>query len=958
MKKVLVFILIPLNCFCQNTIGLPDVINYPKKTYAAGLQNWDIKQDKNNIIYVANNEGVLTFDGKFWNLLPLPNKTIVHSVAIGENNMIYAGGQDEMGYFSPAANGVLEYHSIIHLVQPKDQSFGDVWDIVVNKKDVFFRTNQKIFRLTNNSVAVYEAPGEWSFLGLCRDQLYAQDSKNGLMLLKNNIWQPIYGNVNLPNSDPVTAVLPLNTDSIIVTTLKSGIYVGSKNVLSKLNYPLINSIANERIYSATLVANNWLALATNNAGVFIIDLKGQLIQKFSGKEGLQNNNVLSIFLDRQHNLWLGLNNGIDFIAYNSAIKHINPSIIDGSGYTMLANKDKLYAGTSAGLFYTQLQSAEDLSFSKGLFLPVANTGGQVWNLAEINGQILLGQHEGAYLVKDNTATALVTKTGFWNFEPQSAVFPSERIICGNYLGLTFFDFKNNSFSEAETIPDFNETSRFLKIDKLGNIWVSHPYHGVYKLVPTSSTKYKISLYTAKNGLPSTLNNHIYKIKNEVIAATEKGIYSYNASKDRFEPSPYYLNLLGQQSIRYMKEDTDGNIWFIHEKQLGVVDLSSLNKTVIYFPELNNKILSGFEFIYTLNMYNIFVGGENGFFHINFDKYKKTIPALQIGIRSVKITDVKDSILFGGYFSNSIGENKKTSKSSISKSWKSIRFEFSSPLFGQQDNLEYSYRLTNYSRNWSDWSNRTDKEFSNLPAGNYSFEVKARNNLGNESEVKSYSFNIRPPWYQSRIALALYILLIAGGLFILVKWQKKKFEQQQKKYEEEQKKQQYLYQLEIDKTEKELIALRNAKLQAEVDFKNTELATSAMHLVQKGELLTSMKTELNQVLKVVENDQATAELKKLVKTLVDDDKMDKDWEHFAQHFDKVHNDFVEKLKAKHPKVTGNEIKLCAYLRMNLSTKEIAQLMNISVRGIEISRYRLRKKLNLETSDNLFKYLIDI
>ena len=216
----------------------------------------------------------------------------------------------------------------------------------------------------------------------------------------------------------------------------------------------------------------------------------------------------------------------------------------------------------------------------------------------------------------------------------------------------------------------------------------------------------------------------------------------------------------------------------------------------------------------------------------------------------------------------------------------------------------------------------------------------------------------PPWYQTTLAYIIYLLLFGLAVYYLYKWQRKKFNQQQEKYEEEQKRLQYLYQLEINKAENELVALRNEKLQSEIDFKNSELATTAMHLVQKGELLAKIKGELNQIMKVLDNEKAVIELKKMIKVLSEDDKMDKDWEHFAQHFDKVNSDFVVSLKEKHPTITGNELKLCAYLRMNLSTKEIAQLMNISVRGVEISRYRLRKKLQIPSEKSLFDYLINI
>jgi DNA-binding CsgD family transcriptional regulator len=295
---------------------------------------------------------------------------------------------------------------------------------------------------------------------------------------------------------------------------------------------------------------------------------------------------------------------------------------------------------------------------------------------------------------------------------------------------------------------------------------------------------------------------------------------------------------------------------------------------------------------------------------------------------------------------------------ISQNWKTIRFEFSSSLYSYQSNLEYTYRLTGFDENWSDWTKRTEKEYTNLPAGNYTFEIKVRNNLGNESAASGYTFKILPTWYQTIWAKILYLFLFIAGVYALYRWQQKKFNRQQEKYEEEQKRLLYIHDLELTKTESELVALRNEKLEAEISFKNSELASSAMHLVKKGELLSKSKSELTQVIKGLDNPQAITELKKMVKTLSEDDNMDKEWENFAKHFDKVHSDFLIELKERHSAITPNELKLCAYLRMNLSTKESAQLMNISVRGVEISRYRLRKKLGISSETNLFDYLINL
>jgi DNA-binding CsgD family transcriptional regulator len=288
----------------------------------------------------------------------------------------------------------------------------------------------------------------------------------------------------------------------------------------------------------------------------------------------------------------------------------------------------------------------------------------------------------------------------------------------------------------------------------------------------------------------------------------------------------------------------------------------------------------------------------------------------------------------------------------------MHFEYASITYGYLNNLEYSHRLKGFEENWSVWTKRTEKEYTNLPPGFYTFEVKVRNNLGNESTISGYQFTIDAPWYRNIFTYIAYIILLSLGAYRLHIYQRKKFKAQQIKYEEEQRRLRYIHELEINKSETDIITLQNEKLEVEIEFKNSELASSAMHIVKKGELLTKIKSELGGIIKKIDNEYTITELKKMVKALNEDENLDQEWEYFTKHFDKVHSGFIVKLKEKHTKISNNELKLCAYLRMNLSTKEIAQLMNISVRGVEISRYRLRKKLNLATDTNLFDYLINI
>lgn len=940
----------------QNTIGLPDIVNYSKKTYSAGLQNWDILQDQDGIIYVANNEGLLCFDGQFWKLLPLPNRTIARSLAISGDQRIYIGGQDEFGYYYPGPSGRLFYQSLTGLIPAAYRSFGDVWDIVSLQNEIWFRSSQVILRYTGKAFAAYKAPSEWGFMGVCNNRLYAQDFQRGLMQFENNAWRALQASNSLPANDVVTGLLPGPQERLLVATQKNGLFWQNKESLLPLSTPLTSQLQAARIYTAAKIDDKRIVLGTSNGGVYILDNQANLIQHFSSKEGLQNNNVLSVFVDRDENIWLGLDNGIDFIAFNSAIKQILPGEQKAAGYTTLIRDGKLYVGTSNGAYVTELQNKEDLSFSQGTFTPIGNTTGQVWSLQEVNDQILLGHHEGAFKIDGTGATLLTTGKGFWNFMPTSATYPSEQLIAGNYKGIALFSFKNNSFLPAAAVPAFEESSRYIAIDALQNIWVSHPYHGIFKISSKDSLFRSIGRYDATKGLPSLLNNHIFKIKEKIMAATEQGVFQYEPSTDRFVMANDFRSLLGLQGIRYLKEDAAGNIWFFHEKDLGVIEFANNEKPkIIYLPEFNNRLLSGFEFIYPYDKNNIFLAGETGIYHLNFEKYKKQNASLGVSIRSVKIRQQYDSLLFGGHrdVRQTLSETP-----SIHHAWKNIRFEFAAPPNPYYGSLAYSYRLSGYNGKWSEWTKRNEKEFTNLPPGDYVFEVKVRNNLGSESAITEYAFTILPPWYASKIALATYLLLIV----FTIRWgygrQQKKFKRQQETFEAEQQKLLYIHELERTKSETELMTLRNENLETEIQFKNSELASSAMHLVKKGELIAKIKSELNQLAKRVDNTMAQTELKKMIKTLSEDEQIDQEWDHFAKHFDKVHSDFVVVLKNKHPEISPGELKLCAYLRMNLSSKEIAQLLNISVRGVEISRYRLRKKLHLAAGENLFDYLIQL
>lgn len=941
------------NASAQRTIAVPQIINYSNEVYKAGLQNWSVGQDSDGIMYFGNNEGLMTFDGYKWSLFPLPNNTIVRSVAIDNTNRIYVGGQDELGYFEADETGTLRYHSLISLIIDSEREFADVWRISVLEDGVFFMTNNRIFRYKGGRITVDKSKGIWQYMGEVDGRLYAQSQEQGLMWFDDGFWKPLANYKDLDVSQ-ITHMLPYHQDTLLVTTLKNGLFYLIGNKLIPKHTEVDNILSTSRIFCAEKISTDLFAFGTTSSGLLVMNKNGRVVQKYVYGEGLQKNNIRDVFIDRDENIWLALDDGIDFIAINNAIKYIHPDKDNPiSTYAMHIFDKKLYVGTSNGLYASDLQNIDwqDIGMADSKFVKIAGTNGQVWVLNEINEKLLMGHEDGAYSINGFEARKIYSTPGTWLFTPTSRVYPSQSIIAGTYWGLQHISFENGQFYDPEEVEGSNESLRFIHFDERENaVWVSHPYRGVFKLFLSKDLKKVVrqKTYGANEGLSLPLNNYLFYIRNNILVSARDGIYEYDISQDRFVLSNLFKPLKST-SPEYMYEDKSGNIWFVSKKKLGLLDFSRPNNempyTLVYFPELNGKVLGGYESVYVYDNDHVFVGANKGGILLNYNKYKERISKPNILLRMVKALDDEknEMILFGGHgpFPQNLAN--------LNYKENSFQFDFSSTSYDQLGNVEFSYLMEGFDKNWSVWNSKSDKEYTNLSPGKYTFNIKSRNSNGSESEVLSYSFYVLPAWYANTISYIIYVLIFLMLLYYYLKKQKRKL---MMKHENEL----YLRQLELDRRDKEVVRLRNEKLKADLDFKNRELVSMTMHLVQRGEVLSKIKDKIYEIVKKHDFDFGSISFMQLIRLIRSGERTSEDWENFSIHFNNANEGFFVNLKEKHPDLTSSELKLCAYLRMNLSSKEIAQLMNITIKGVEVGRYRLRKKLAINPEVNLHTYLL--
>ncbi|QJB29818.1 transcriptional regulator [Chitinophaga oryzae] len=935
--------------YAQNGTGIPAVINYTKFDYHSGSQNWDIGQDKQKVMYFANNEGLLRFDGSHWKLYPLPNNTVIWCLAISDDGKIYVGGQDEIGYFSSGQNGILTYTSIKDKIPPPHQRFADVWHIAVLGKRIFFQAHDRIFEYNGQSVHVHQPNSQWTFMARAGDRIYAADRATGMLQLNDTRWEPVNDGKKLAGV-LIAGMFQMRKDSIFIVTRTNGTFLLQNGTISlQHNNPQHDLYIN----SATKINDDEFVMATAAGGCLVANIRHNGLQRFSDEQGLQNNNTLSVFMDADKNLWTGLNSGISYINYNSAIRYLQIGKANNlSAYSTRIFRNRLYVGTSNGLYSAALADNNNLHVTKNDFARVANTENrEAWNLREVNGRLVLGNDIGIYDVQGNDAQLISGGEGCWYFLPLSSVFPVQDVVVGTYNGLKRLRYENSRFQDAGKIAGVPDSYRFLALDNNGDIWASHPYRGIYRFtLSEDKKKYTARLYTTNDGLPSALNNFVFKIKNQVLFATTNGLYEFSAQSNRFVPSGFLSAVFGKMKMRYLTEDDEGNVWFCNEKGTGVVHFSPADgvsaPTVTYFPELAGQLLSRFENIYPYNRENIFIGSENGLIHLDYKKYTAVKPRVTVLLGMVKTAGKADSTIFGGYHGPLTGNIP-----SLSAAYNAFHFEYSAPAYESHKHMEYSYQLEGYDREWSSWDSKTEKDYTNLSNGTYTFKVKARDQQQQESAVVSYPFVIRAPWYKTVWAILGYLALFAGLVYLIQKRQKHKLLVQRRKFEEEQKRLNYIHHLELEKNEKEIIKLQNEKLAQEVLLQKKELANTSMHLMEKADTLTKIKEKVSRL-------NSEEDIKSITDLIRDTEKINANWDVFAAHFDELNDGFLNKLKKQYPQLTKTDLKMCTYIKLNLTTKEVSQLLNITVRGVEVSRYRIRKKIGLPTEQSLSQFLNQI
>ncbi len=787
-----------------NSHGVPIVTNYPHDITGGSEQNWCITQDSRGVIYVGNNDkGILEYDGVDWRRIAVPNDPAIRSMVNGNDGLVYVGAVSEFGYLAPDLLGNMQYRSLSDSLDKEQYPFSAVWRTYSHEGKIYFCSFNYIFiyDTTEEHLSVMET-GEYSFYSfLVNGTLYVSDYGEGMMRFRDDQLVTVPGGAFFSEMT-ITGMVPFDENRILVGTYFNGLFLYNFST-GMVDRAFADGEVNEYLIESNITYirsfREAFVVSTMLGGVMILERNGQASEIITENEGLIDHQVPFVYFNERIKgsspLWIANFMGV------SKLEPENPFRVftEASGYEdfitdITVFNGRLFISTFGGLYY-KTSSSTGTQFTRVpvtrgefirhllLFKPyrgreflLASSDEEVYVIdKQMNSRLL-----GDLVVNrpDDPSDCAEYAGRFLLQDPKR----DDRLFVGRsqVVGLQYSRGQWEEFMRVKGLP---EDEMMLKkcIDKYDFFWGSTEFM-VSRVDIKDSNQPTPKFFDTENGLPSDDKNHVFldPETEEVLFGTRNGFYRYDYFRDTIVRDTFYNHILppGRNLIMAFHQDRDGDYWFSFENaqsewtellatrendQLEVIEEKSFQRLAnasvdVFYSDPGNKV---------------WFGKSNKLYHFSKDFSRKDSMSFRALIRSVTIGT--DSLIYNG--SSFMEDHDRAIRPQISYKLNNMRFTWAAPFFEQEEEVEFSYRLSGFKEDWSAWSKVPFKEFTNLPYGSYSLVIKARNVYGTESIPALWSFTILRPWYARFYAFVIYLIVAGLLVFVIIKLYTRRLKQE-------------------------------------------------------------------------------------------------------------------------------------------------------------------------------------
>lgn len=680
-------------------------------------------------------------------------------------------------------------------------------------------------------------------------------------------------------------------EALVIATRDLGLFLYTEDQLTRIDNALSRQLSAAKIFSFEKTVENHVAFGTVLRGLFVADKEGNIVHHINRHKGLSGNTVLSMHYGKTGKLWLGLDHGIASVYLNSRFTYFFDFRGDFGTGNTAVLKNRIFYLGTNQGLYRS--GWDDLNNDVDFFQfrLVPETEGQVWTLKKVDDALLMGHDKGLFVVRDNAIEPLFLQDGVWTILPFG-----DYLFTGNYNGISIFKKSANNWVFERKMDLILGSCNQLIMQNENILWVNIPNYGIIRAV-----------------------------LNEELQPEERQFFTL----DHFDGDEIWLKKDQHEVYAY----TSTSQYVFDDDLENFVRISDFSP-----PAEVQGLVAGFYQPLPLHPQYDFFPVYNGF-------------ALGFLSDEIIISHHQPSLTLRRMEAFSNQERMHISPGAkVPYHLNNLRIKM---LVPNQQNVLYQYRLGE-SDEWSEWSLESTVELLNLEHGRYRLFVRA---FVDEKviEKQSIEFSVAAPWYRTWYANISYVLLLSLFFYLLLLWQKVSLKKQK---EEFLKKEQMALHEQSEKHKQEILRLEQERLQMEYDqlkqqmkTKTVELANKARDNEEKNKLLLTLKEKCEKAQRNPEISKIKwAEMQRLLDSYLKvEDKT------FEIQMDELHQEFFKKLKDKFPGLSNNDLRLCAYLKIGLNSKEIAELLNIQPSSSYISRSRLRKKLNLKADQDLYSFL---
>ncbi|MEX0661393.1 MAG: triple tyrosine motif-containing protein [Balneolaceae bacterium] len=715
--------------------GLFHVQEYDPQSYNNFRQNWAIEQDSSGYLYFGNSAGLIQFNGAQWRSIHLPSQEIVRSLHFNDSRM-YVGGNMDFGYLVPDSLNQFQFQSLRNHVDSLSRDFSHVWHVLSNRESIFFSTYEGVFvQNKEDSITAIQSRDEFGYLFKVDGQLIVTVREEGLAWLKG------IQTIHIPGSDifaddPPYVALPLNGEILFVSRKQGFVRFDGKS-FKPFNTDVKDYVNQHQIYRGIYINDSEIALATLTGGIVIINTTGEWMHTINEEYGLPTDIIYNLYLDSEQLLWAATDNGLAKIHVNDPVtRYDDRNGLGGIPLFIEEMDSRTYIGTTEGLF-----RATDNHRLK----QVSEIQGRVYAAISLQNRLLISADTGTFAISNDSVAQIHLETF-----PELAVSKNgQDEVYGIHQQTIYRINIMGNHAESKSLAAIDSHIFDIYADSR-DVWAAAAGRKVFRISLSDST---VQTYDVE--LDENLElKQIGYAANQIRLATDDGLFVFNREAERFEKDSTFADpeMVTEQVFRF-EQCSENEIWFRNDRRMKKAILKNNRWEMIEDPYRGIARDEAVEVIHCHSDGSIWFGGSQALYHLSDPEWTYEHD-FNTNITGLLVHN--DLLVYGGY-----GTPKTNPRFSFSEN--ELRFTYAAASYINPEANTYRTRLRGYEDDWSSWTNETQKDYTFIPEGTYTFEVQGRNIYNRTGTTDTFTFTVLPPWYRTVWAWIGYVVVM--GLMI-------------------------------------------------------------------------------------------------------------------------------------------------------------------------------------------------